>query len=97
MGAAMTDRTIKLKPDLFMALGLSAEAACGVGRGRLNDGDKPLCIVGHALDLGVMLPKNGHRRWGLINDRRLERIGLDEDKRVPFARWCEVVGVDVAE
>lgn len=44
----MSDETIMLDPDLFMALGLSAAAHGGVGSCVAFVGKTPCCIVGHA-------------------------------------------------
>lgn len=113
----MTD-TIYLDPDLFMALGLSAEAFGGIGTISAFWDDSPCCIVGHAawLDgedriygweeatpteraLWNAFPWRDYPRSRLTehNDGQILKVTHDTKARVPFARWCEIVGVDVAE
>lgn len=93
--------TILLDPDLFMALGFSAEAHGGMGRGWWYDEHTlPLCVAGHAQELGTALPEyvpDGYASsWLGRNDLRLRDSGIRDKARVPFERWCEIVGVDVA-
>lgn len=91
----MSNDTIYLDPDLFMALGLSAEAHGGIGWGGFNDGDHaPLCAVGHILDLGPRAISVPRPALALRSD---ESLGphVPIGGRIPFAEWCQVVGVDV--
>jgi hypothetical protein len=104
----MTD-TIYLEPDLFMALGLSAEAFGGIGVGsNLNRIARPSCIEDHAWSVTSAIPEAGECAysllvaaapnvwWGVRNDTRLRVAGIkSRTERVPFQRWCEIVGVDV--
>jgi len=108
--------TILLDPDLFMALGLSAEANGGMGANLAFDKDVPRCVRGHcawldgvdaifgpiptgdaerALWAAYPVQHSPGARWANRNDDCFSEAG--EFDRVPFARWCEIVGVDVAE
>jgi len=102
--------TIYLDPDLFMALGLSADANGGIARGVWFLGNAPGCPIGHSHWLDGVVCEAGMQRhrgpvrqamghgwtWLYRNDRRLRRRGVQIGERVPFEKWCRIVGVDVA-
>lgn len=96
------EKVIRLNPDLFMALGLSAEAFGGIGQGWWTktdpvNRDAPFCVVGHEEFLGMELPRSTVYSWTARNDGALHRAGYGDATRVPFKRWCKVVGVDIQE
>lgn len=100
--------TIKLRPELFDALHLSALANGGIGCGPYFRPDStPCCAYGHALWLDTKPDVCLDTRLtyelysvGLYavsrNDVRLSRAGVPDGETVPFERWCAIVGVDVA-
>ena len=105
----MTD-FIYLDPDVFMALGLAAAANRGVGCGPLfsdDDDMEPCCVHGLSMWLdgernalkdnptGQALYRTG--LYGHVNDTRMWNAGFRDGERVPFARWCEIVSVDVKD
>ncbi len=104
----MNRETVLLNPVLFDALHLSALAHGGIGRDRTHFDGKPWCVTGHAWYVTRDIPEMGECAYSLLmesvpqihwpsrNDKCLRAAGLDDYQRVPFERWCEIVGVDVA-
>ena len=102
--------TIHLDPDLFMALGLSAEANGGIGRAMFGTGRTPVCLRGHVNWIDSGQPEQmAHGPatdaleralpCGVVarNDGSLADAGVRVYDKVPFTEWCRIVCVDVAE
>ena len=91
----------RLPPEVFDALHLSALAHGGIGRSDYIDNqDAPVCYIGHLASLGVVEDHMVIEPFGFgetENDSSLRVAGVGRGERTPFERWCELVGVDVAE
>jgi hypothetical protein len=89
--------TIRLKPEIFDALHLSALAFGGIGRGNWTLGGTPHCIHGHAEALGEHISDElYYANLGVKNnDSALRKAGVSLHERVSFLRWRKLVGVDV--
>lgn len=108
--------TIRLNADLFMALGLSAEAHGGVGGVTWTDANgQPMCAEGLACWLDGGKPDSDGSIQAAVEAsptvQEIRSVGLTAFRndcflptlkqgraildRIPFGRWCELVGVDV--
>lgn len=109
-GERRTEPRFRLPPEVFDALHLSALAFGGMGCGDWEDcNGAPLCARGHAMKLDtderaagrteLVFPKvHGAGISIVVNDGALEDAGVRRySERIPFERWCELVGVDVSE
>lgn len=107
----MREVRYRLPRELFDALHLSSLAHGGIGAGLAFVGYAPCCVRGHAqwLDgverhLQAVGPSTPTvellESFGIgihANDSSFGSAGHSWHTRIPFERWCELVGVDVLE
>jgi hypothetical protein len=97
----MTQPKFRLPPEVFDALHLSALANGGIGHGVWYDNftGAPVCPIGLlGWADGIETPREwvANEAYGL-NVTAVDMAMVDAGDRVSFERFCELVGVDVAE